>query len=178
MKTILKLFFLSSIIWTSSCDSSSTSSKAKWEIDITLDGSDYKYKGEYQNDSISLMDFWSSSSEGARANFTGNSISIGFKGTKNSENYSTEESISGTIGVENQSTGKQMATFNLPLEPYYVKGEIEVNVRNIGTPTITSAGVLDFGNEVIINIPKVTFLDSITGFNRELSGSIKSVRIN
>jgi hypothetical protein len=71
-----------------------------------------------------------------------------------------------------------MATFNLPLEPYYVKGEIEVNVRNIGTPTITSAGILDFGNEVIINIPKVTFLDSITGFNRELSGSIKSVRIN
>jgi hypothetical protein len=48
----------------------------------------------------------------------------------------------------------------------------------MGTPTITSAGVLDFGNEVIINIPKVTFLDSITGFNRELSGSIKSVRIN
>ncbi len=74
MKTILKLFFLSSIIWTSGCDSSSTSTKAKWEIDITLDGSDYKYKGEYQNDSISLMNFWASNSEGARANFTGNSI--------------------------------------------------------------------------------------------------------
>jgi hypothetical protein len=178
MKTILKLFFLSSIIWTSSCDSSSTSSKAKWEIDITLDGSDYKYKGEFRNDSTSLMDFWANNAEGSRANYTGNAISIGFKGIKNSDNYSKGESISGTLGLVSQSTGRQMATFNLPLEPYYVKGEIEVNVRNIGTPTVTSAGVLDFGNEMIINIPKVTFLDSITGFNRELSGSIKSVRIN
>ncbi len=159
------------------CDSSGSNSSAKWTIDITLDNENYKYDGKFLNDSSGLNEFWSSS-EGSRANFVNNAISINFGGDENSENHLKGNSIYGTLGLSNQSTGKQMATLNIPMIPYYVKGEIEVNVSNLGTVTSSSGGDLTYGNEIIINIPSVTFLDSITGITRTLSGRIKSVRVN
>ena len=159
------------------CSSSGTNSTAKWEIDLKLGLEDFKYSGKFKNDSSNLNTFWNST-EGSRANFVNNAISINFGGEENSENHIKGPSIYGQLGIDNPTTGKQMATFTIPLQPFPVQGEIEVNIRNLGTATTSAGGELEFGNEGIINIPSVTFLDSITGITRELSGSIKSVRIN
>ena len=169
MKKVLILVCLLQIV---ACSEETKSRRASWFGDFNLDGVAYQTSGSIRNDSSEFHDF-KTSSNFVTAQWVGEVVSINFS----SQAKNSMDRITGTLSVKNPILGKQMAFFYLT-KPYPIGSKIEVNIKNLGTPTEDVPGILKYGDELKLEIPKLNFTDSLTGIPRELKGSIKAVRLN